>query len=351
MSLYAVIMAGGKGERLWPVSTQKRPKQLIAFDGKKSLLRTTVDRLMPLAAPERICCVAGKDIAEAVSSELEDIPAGNMLIEPFGRNTAPCVAFAAAWISRHDPDAVMAIFPSDHHVSDNDAFRRAVSFGVECLADFPDMLLTLGIMPLYPETGYGYIAPLEKLRDKYGFSLFGVDRFHEKPDETRASEYIARGFLWNAGMFIWKVSAILRELEINTPSLYESTMSLMESAFRDDDILKFYTAAESISIDYAVMERAKNVGVIPASFGWNDVGSWSAVTKLLSEDAFLNAAHGDAFVYQSSGNVIWSSGKKIVLMGAEDMAVIEGDDAILVCKKTMSQEVGRVLKLMANKKA
>jgi mannose-1-phosphate guanylyltransferase len=351
MSLYAVIMAGGKGERLWPVSTPARPKQLIAFSGEKSLLRTTVDRLLPLTSPEKICCVTGKDIAAAVASDLNDIPAQNILVEPFGRNTAPCVAFAAAWISRFDPDAVMAIFPSDQDISDSTAFRKAVSFGVDCLESLPDMLLTLGIIPLYPETGYGYIAPLKKIKETDGLSLLEVDRFHEKPDAAKAEEYIKNGCFWNAGMFIWKVSTILKELEMNTPGLFENTMTLMKSNFTDEDILKFYTSAESISIDYAIMEKAKNVGVIPASFGWNDVGSWSAVTKLLNEDVNSNAIHGDAFMYQSSNNVVWSSGKKIVLIGASDMAVVEGEDAILVCRKDMSQDVSRVLKLMASKDA
>ncbi len=349
MSLYAVIMAGGKGERLWPVSSPARPKQLIAFSGEKSLLRTTADRLLPLTSPEKLCCVTGNDIAAAVASDLDDIPAQNILIEPFGRNTAPCVAFAAAWISRFDPDAVMAIFPSDQDISDSAAFRKAVSFGVDCLEVLPDMLLTLGIIPLYPETGYGYIAPLKKIKETGGLSLLEVDRFHEKPDATKAEAYIKTGCFWNAGMFIWKVSTILKELEMNTPVLFENAMTLMKSGFRNEDILKFYTSAESISIDYAVMEKSKNVGVIPVSFGWNDVGSWSAVAKLLNEDVNSNAVHGDAFMHQSSNNVIWSSGKKIVLIGASDMAVVEGEDAILVCRKDMSQDVSRVLKLMASK--
>lgn len=350
MSLFAVIMAGGKGERLWPVSTPAMPKQLISFDGNKSLIRTTVDRLLPLTSTERICCVTGKDIAEALASDLDDIPAQNILIEPFGRNTAPCVAFAAAWIERKDPNAVMAIFPSDHDISDSAMFRRVVSFGVNCLADEPGMLLTIGIMPSRPETGYGYISPQNTIKKDGGLSLLKIGNFHEKPDAAKAEEYIKRGYLWNAGMFIWKVGTILNELEKNAPELYETTRELMNSDFRDEDILKFYSACESISIDYAIMEKAENAGVIPASFGWNDVGSWSAVTKLLGKDVCLNAIHGDAFTYQSSNNVIWSSGKKIVLIGVDDMAVVEGGDAILVCKKNMSQDLSRVLKLMSQKR-
>jgi mannose-1-phosphate guanylyltransferase len=349
MSLYAVIMAGGKGERLWPVSTPLIPKQLIAFNGDKSLLRTTVDRILPLTNPDKICCVTGRDVASAVASDLHEIPAWNILVEPFGRNTAPCVAFAAAWIEKQDQDAVMAIFPSDHDISDSDMFRRVVSFGVKCLDDEPGMLLTIGIMPTRPETGYGYISPQSSLKEEGGLRLLKVGNFYEKPDAARAGEYIKRGFLWNAGMFIWKVGTILGELEKNTPSLYERTKELIDSDFREEDILKFYSACESISIDFAIMEKAKNVGVIPASFGWDDVGSWSAVTKLLEKDVCLNAIHGDAFTYQSSNNVIWSSGKKIVLIGIDDLAVIEGDDAILVSKKSMSQDLSMVLKLMAPK--
>jgi mannose-1-phosphate guanylyltransferase len=350
MSLFAVIMAGGKGERLWPVSTPLIPKQLIAFNGNKSLLRTTVDRLLPLTSPEKICCVTGEDVSAAVASDLHEIPAGNILVEPFGRNTAPCAAFAAAWIKRKDPDAMMAIFPSDHDISDSDMFRKVVSFGVKCLDDEPGMLLTIGITPTRPETGYGYISPQKILKEEGGLSLLEVGKFHEKPDSAKAGEYIKKGFLWNAGMFIWKVGTILGELEKNTPGLYEITMELTNSDFRDEDILKFYSAAESISIDFAVMEKAENVGVIPASFGWNDVGSWSAVTALLNKDVNDNAVHGDAFAYQSANNVIWSSGKKIVLIGIDDMAVVEGDDAILVSKKSMSQDLSRVLKLMAPKR-
>jgi mannose-1-phosphate guanylyltransferase len=350
MSLFAVIMAGGKGERLWPVSTPYMPKQLIAFNGDKSLLRTTVDRLLPLTSPEKICCVTGRDVAAAIALDLHEIPAGNILVEPFGRNTAPCVAFAAAWIGRLDPDAVMAIFPSDHDISDSDMFIRVVSFGVDCLDDQPEMLLTIGIMPTHPETGYGYISGQNSIKEDGVLSLLKVGNFHEKPDAARAEEYIKRGYLWNAGMFIWKVGTILRELEKNSPVLYEKTRELMDSDFREEDILKFYSAAESISIDFAIMEKSENVCVIPASFGWNDVGSWSAVTKLLEKDVCLNAIHGDAFTYLSSNNVIWSSGKKIVLIGIDDMAVVEGEDAILVSKKDMSQDLSKVLRLMSRNK-
>ncbi|HEY9161884.1 MAG TPA: mannose-1-phosphate guanylyltransferase [Desulfomonilia bacterium] len=350
MELFAVIMAGGKGERLWPVSTSLMPKQLIAFNGEKSLLRTTVDRILPLTSPEKICCVTGRDVSAAVASDLNEIPAGNILVEPFGRNTAPCVAFAAAWIEKQAPDAVMAIFPSDHDISDSDMFRRVVSFGVKCLDDEPGILLTIGIMPTRPETGYGYISPQNTLKEDGGLRLLKVGNFHEKPEASTAGEYIKRGFLWNAGMFIWKVGTILSEIEKNAPGLYEKTMELIDSDFREEDILKFYSSCESISIDFAIMEKAENVGVIPASFGWNDVGSWSAVTGLLDKDAHANAVHGDAFTYESSNNVIWSSGKKIVLIGIDDMAVVEGSDAILVSKKTMSQDLSKVLKLMAGKK-
>jgi mannose-1-phosphate guanylyltransferase/mannose-6-phosphate isomerase len=240
----------------------------------------------------------------------------------------------------------MALFPSDHDIADSEAFRKAVSFGAECLYEMPGMLLTLGIMPLYPETGYGYIAPLKKIKDGEGLSLLAVEKFHEKPDAARAEEYISRGYLWNAGMFIWKVGTILEEIGRHAPKLHENTLRLMKSDWTEQDVLRFYTDAESISIDYAIMEKAENVGVIPVSFGWNDVGSWSAVAKLLPEDANGNAVHGDSFMHRSSNNVVWSSGKKIVLIGIDDIAVVEGDDALLVCRKDMSQEVSKVLKMI-----
>lgn len=344
MALHVVIMAGGKGERLWPISREGMPKQLLSFDGRSSLIRNTVNRLLPLAGAGCVYVVTGRDIAALMARELPDISPDNILAEPFGRNTAPCIAFAAAWIARQDPQGIMAVFPADHAIHDTLSFRKAVTFGAGCLAEHPEALLTIGIKPTHPETGYGYIAPAEVMHAADGLVLQRVRAFHEKPDLARAEAYIGAGCLWNAGMFMWRIDTILRAFEHHMPELHRDLLHLAASAWSEADIRQFYEAAPAISIDYAIMEKADDVAVIPAEFGWNDVGSWDAVGALLPADADGNAAQGVTHFHTSRRNVVWSSGKRIVLIGIEDLVVVEGEDAILVCPREQAQEVSKVCK-------
>lgn len=344
MGLHTVIMAGGKGERLWPVSRDGMPKQLFVLEGGRSLIRNTVDRLLPLTAPERMYVVTGNDIVTLIARELPDLPRENILAEPFGRNTAACIALAAAWISRNDPDGLMAVFPSDHLIRDTAAFQDTVAFGAQCLKDFPEYLITIGIRPKYPETGYGYIAPGEALSTGNVLNLYRVESFHEKPDRSRAEEYINRGYLWNAGMFLWRVDAIMHAFERYMPKMYHDLVLLFSSKWRNEDILRFYQDVEAISIDYAIMEKASKVAVIPSAFSWNDVGSWDAVGKLLVPDQNGNAVRGPSYLHESSHNVVWGCGKQIVLIGIDNMVVVEGEDAVLVCPRKRSQDVSKVLK-------
>jgi mannose-1-phosphate guanylyltransferase len=303
-----------------------------------------VDRLLPLTSPERVCIVTGSDIAHHVAAELPDIPASHILAEPFGRNTAPCIAYAAAWIAARDPQGVMAVFPSDHAITDTEAFQKTVAFGAQCLREFPEHLITIGIEPTHPETGYGYIAPSEVMHSGGTLVLRKVAAFHEKPDRPRAQNYIAQGCLWNAGMFMWSVDTILRDIKRHVPDLYDNLMRLSASAWQDSDILSFYENARAVSIDYAVMEKAAKVAVIPADFGWNDVGSWDAVGKLKQTDQHGNTAQGKAYFHECRNNVVWTEGKPIVCIGIENMVVVEGEEAILVCPRERSQDVGAVLK-------
>ncbi len=344
MALHVVVMAGGKGERLWPVSRADRPKQLISFGSDKSLIRATVDRLLPLAGPERVCIVTGADIAPQVAAELPDIPASNILAEPFGRNTAPCIAYAAAFIAARDPQGMMAVFPSDHAIADTDVFQKTVAYGAQCLHDFPEHLITIGIEPTHPETGYGYIAPSEVMHSGGTMVLRRVAAFHEKPDRERAQNYIAEGFLWNAGMFMWRVDTILRDIKRHVPDLSDNLMRLSASAWQNSDILSFYENARAVSIDYAVMEKAAKVAVIPADFGWNDVGSWDAVGKLKPKDRDGNTVEGTAYFHECRDNVVWAGVKPIVCIGIDNLVVAEGEEAILVCPRERSQDVSSVLK-------
>ncbi len=345
MALHVVIMAGGKGERLWPLSREGMPKQLLSFGMEKSLLRATIERTAALTAKERIYIVTNTRIASSVCEQLPDVPPANILAEPVGRNTAPCIAYAAAVISLKDPDATMAVFPSDHIIKDPGRFIDAVNFGVSTLKNHPELLITLGMIPDHPETGYGYISPGEALQQDRGLVLHKVNSFHEKPDRDAARRYIEGGYLWNAGMFLWRVDAILREFRKHTPGMYDDLMSLRSSMSAGaNEIASFYERVTPVSIDYAVMEKTSSAAVIPAEFGWNDIGSWDALGNILPGDNRGNVLSGDVFVEESSNSVVFSTSKKIVVMGVENLVVVEGDDAILVCPRDASQGIGAIVR-------
>lgn len=343
MAVHAVIMAGGKGERLWPVSTPDMPKQLHSFGTGKSLLRSTFERLEGIANAHRVYVVTNSEIAGKVSEQLPELPPENILVEPVGRNTAPCIAYAALQISKKDPDAIMTVFPADHLVGDNAGFRDAIIFGIEALAGRPELLITLGMVPDHPETGYGYIAPGDTLDQDGPLKLHRVLTFREKPDAETAKEYIAKGFLWNAGMFIWRVDTILEAFKRYLPLMYGLLSDMgAQGGVTKQEVDDFYTAVEPISIDYGVMEKASSVGVVPADFGWNDIGSWDALAKMLPKDGAGNVTEGDVFLEASANNIVLAADKKIVLVGVEDLVVVEGENAILVCPRRQSQLVSKV---------
>jgi mannose-1-phosphate guanylyltransferase len=345
MALNIVIMAGGKGERLWPLSREGKPKQLLSFGSQQSLLRSTFERTAALTQPEHVYVVTNAEIADKVSEQLPELPKKNILAEPVGRNTAPCIAYAAAVISIDDPDAVMAIFPSDHIIGDPLQFTQAVSFGVGALKNNPELLITLGMIPDHPETGYGYIAPGEVLQRDNKCMLHKVNAFHEKPEKAQAQEYIEKKYLWNAGMFLWRVDTILREFKDHLPAMYKDLMEFLTALnSQQDDPTAFYGKVEPVSIDYGVMEKTRHAAVIPVEFGWNDVGSWDAIGNVLPCDDKANVTSGSVIIEESKRNVIWSTSKKIVAIGIEDLVVVEGDDAILICPRDKSQGLSTILK-------
>lgn len=345
MAIHAVIMAGGKGERLWPLSKPDMPKQLHSFGTGKSLLRNTFERLTGLTDSSRIYVVTNAEIAGKVQEQLPEVPAANILVEPFGRNTAPCIAYAALVISQKDPDAVMTVFPADHLIGNSDCFLGALKFGIDTLAGRPEILITLGMVPDHPETGYGYIAPGNIIDDNGEFKLHGVITFKEKPDEATAAAYIAKGFLWNAGMFLWRVDSILKAFRSYMPRMYGQLMSMgAQGGITPREVQEFYESTESISIDYGVMEKASAIGVIPADFGWDDIGSWDALGKILPRDESGNVVQGDVLLEDSANNVVWNTEKRIVLIGINDLVVVESEDSILVCPRNKSQQVSKVAK-------
>ena len=348
MPVHAVIMAGGRGERLWPLSTPDEPKQLHSFGTGSSLLRSTFERAAALTGSERVYVVTGEGIAARVLRELPELPPENVLVEPVGRNTAPCIAYAAVVISRKDPEAVMAVFPADHLISEPDRFARAISFGIESLKEHPGLLLTLGMVPDHPETGYGYIAPGEVMAEGRSHRLHRVLAFREKPDLDTAGEYIQKGYLWNAGMFLWRAVAILEAFRVHLPGMYRLLSNLASRpSISPEDVREFYSGVESVSIDYGVMEKAAEAGVIPAEFGWSDIGSWDALGKVLPKDQEGNVTGGEVLLRDSTGSVAWSTQKRVVLLGVSDLVVIEGKDAILVCPRKRSQDVGGIARLVS----
>ena len=345
MALQVVIMAGGKGERLWPVSSAQTPKQLIPFDGDKSLLRSAFERSLALTRPENIHVVTSADLAGKVMDELPEMPGENVLAEPVGRNTAPCIGYAAAVIAKKDPHAVMAVFPSDHLIREPDKLKDAIIFGAGALESHPDLLITLGVVPDRPETGYGYIAPEVVLLSQGGLILKRVKAFHEKPARILAEQYLKSGYLWNAGMFLWRVDTILDMFSRHMAELHEELMKLMAGLGVDADCVeRFYQASPSISIDYGIMEKADRVAVIPVDFGWSDVGCWDAMGNLFATDDSGNTVRGSAELINADNNVVWSMDKRIVIIGVNDLVVVEGPDSILVCPRALSQQVSTVAK-------
>lgn len=350
MALQVVIMAGGKGERLWPVSSSQTPKQLIPFEGEKSLLRSAFERSLTLTSAENIHVVTSTALAGKVQGELPEMPPANVLAEPVGRNTAPCIAYAAAVIAKKDPRAVMAVFPSDHLIREPEKLKEAILFGAWALQSHPELLITLGIIPDRPETGYGYIAPEVVLLSQGALTLKRVKAFHEKPARIVAEQYLKSGYLWNAGMFLWRVDTILDMFSRHMGDLNEELVKLR--AVLDVDagcIDRFYEASPSISIDYGIMEKADRVAVIPVDFGWSDVGSWDAMGNLFETDDGGNTVRGSAELINAGNNVIWSMDKRIVLIGVNDLVVVEGPDSILVCPRALSQEVSVVARKLDKK--
>ncbi|MBA4397398.1 MAG: mannose-1-phosphate guanylyltransferase [Syntrophus sp. (in: bacteria)] len=344
--MYAVIMAGGRGARFWPRSRESKPKHLLDIVSDKTIVRETVDRISPLIRPENILIVTGESHAQELMRQLPDIPQENIIIEPVGRNTAPCIGLAALHIKRKAPDAVMLVLPSDHLIADEDQFRKILS-AAAAVAQRGDDLVTVGIRPTGPETGYGYIEQGREQDTIEGEKVYDVRSIREKPDLTQARSMLARGgFSWNSGMFIWKVSVILKALEQWLPDLYAGLLQIeaaLGSARETAVVAQVYQQTRSVSIDYGVMEKARNTLVIPGNFGWSDVGSWDALWEVSPHDEHGNAVRGEAITIDSRNCLVHSPGKTVALVGVEDLIIVETADALLICKRGASQGVRKVV--------
>ncbi|MBN1381486.1 MAG: mannose-1-phosphate guanylyltransferase [Deltaproteobacteria bacterium] len=351
--MYAVIMAGGKGSRFWPKSRERMPKHLLDIISEKTIIQETVGRIKHLIPAENIFIVTGASHAGELIRQLPEIPKDNILIEPVGRNTAPCIGLAAVHIRGKDPDAVMAVLPSDHLIANEARFLDLLKIAAE-MAGKGDYLLTIGIEPTTPETGYGYIERGEKIASIKDEDIYTVRSIREKPDLETANALLEQGgFFWNSGMFVWKVSAILGAIEKWLPEIYDG-LSTIETALGTSQekkvIEEVYQTICSISIDYGVMEKADNALVVSGNFGWNDIGSWDALWDVLDKDEQGNVVKGPFIGIDAENSLIHSPRKLVALVGVEDLLVVETDDALLICKRGKSQKVKNAVEKLAEQK-
>lgn len=345
MKITAVIMAGGRGERFWPRSRNSFPKQFLSLTGDgETMIQKTVHRLSSLVAPEDIFVVTNAAYASVVNEQLSDIPAENILFEPAARNTAPCIGLAAAVIRKRYGDAVMMVLPSDHLIKFNQMFIDTLKTAASA-AQKGNGLVTIGITPTYPETGYGYIQ--FEADDNGTTGVYNVKRFVEKPNIELAKEYVNSGeYLWNSGMFVWKVSSIEANLRKYLPDMTEGLNKIAEAAGTDlfnDVVAEEFPKFRSESIDFGVMEKASEVYTIPGNFGWDDVGSWLALERVNRTNEYGNMIQGDVISINTKNTIVCGGKKLIATVGIEDLVVVDTDDALLICAKDSTQDVKKVI--------
>lgn len=344
MKVTALIMAGGRGERFWPKSRKNLPKQFLSLtDDGKTMIQHTVERILPLVAMEDIYIATNRDYASLAQEQLPDLPKENILCEPIGRNTAPCVGMGAVHINKKYEDALMVVLPSDHLIKYNSMFVNVLKDACE-VAEQGDNLTTIGITPNYPETGYGYIKfDSEKNLGR----AYGVECFVEKPNMEKAKEYVADElYLWNSGMFVWKISTILDNMKAFMPATYEGLMKIQDAIGTEDEdavLEQEFVKMESESVDYGIMEKAKNIYVVPGTFGWDDVGSWLAVGRIRKSNEYGNVVSGNVITVNSRNSIIEGGEKLIATVGISDLIVVDTEDAMLICEKENAGDIKKVL--------
>lgn len=355
--LYAVILAGGSGTRFWPLSRELYPKQLLKVFSEQSLLQETARRVASAIPGERILVVTGGAHAEAIRFQLEEagVPGRNILVEPVARNTAPAIGWAAEVIRKRDPDGIMLVMPADHILREQDKFLLAVELAIKVAQE--GWLVTFGVTPIRPETGYGYIqAGARRILGSHGdLTALRVARFVEKPDLRTAKRYLRSGkFYWNSGIFIWRAEAILTEMRAAAPALADGLDVLAAAVDTPDEGLtlkNFYQDAESISIDYAVLQKTRRAAVIPAPFRWSDVGNWRSLEEVVDKDEAGNVRIGPVLDFGSRGSIFYGEQRLVATIGLTDMVVVDTADATLVCPKERAQEVKQVVELLRQRNA
>ena len=357
---YPVILAGGRGTRFWPLSRKRRAKQLLALDGEQTMIQQTVQRLLPLAAPNHFWIITNEELQAAIARQVPRLPKKQIIAEPVGKNTAPAIGLAAFLLHRLDPRATIGLFPSDHVIGDEKTYRDVIQRGTE-IASAGNNIVVLGIRPTRPETGYGYIesgAPLE-------MEVLRVRRFTEKPDVEHATQFVSAGnYFWNSGMFLWSALTLVNALQEHLPktaALLEEIASVYQTSKFSSTFRKLYPKCENISVDYALLEprsakgeQASNIYCIPADFGWNDLGSWAALhehhsLKSKSADGNLIASDG-SYTLNARGNYVHAPGKFVATVGVDNLVVVETEDALLITSRERSQDVGKVVQYLDQRK-
>ncbi len=349
--IYAVIMAGGSGTRFWPLSREALPKQFLAIGEPKPLLSAAAERMLPLCGWEGLMVVASQKHMGPVKKILRKIPKKNLIVEPRPRNTAPAIGLAAATVTARDPDGIMVVLPSDHIIRPPGRFRKLIRAAVSEART--GALVTLGVVPTQPETGYGYIQAGRELRSVGGSQVFEVEAFTEKPDLPRAQEFVKAGnYYWNSGMFVFKASAIMRALASHMPELHAG----LQEAFsrpaqkRARRLKRLFNRIEGISIDYAVMEKASNIHMLPCDTQWSDVGSWAALPGVRKLDEAGSVVAGDVLALDSHGCVLHSEGRLLACVGLQDMVVVETPEAVMVCPVKEAQRVKLIVEELRRRK-
>lgn len=357
---YPVILAGGSGTRFWPRSRRRLAKQVLALDGKQTMIQKTMERLLPLGTEKDFWVITNEFVAEEIQRQLPQIPARQIVIEPEPRNTAPAIGLAAFLLERTAPDSIVGMFPADHVIGDEKKFRKVLQRAVE-IAGKEDHIVVMGVQPARAETGYGYIETGDKLESE----LFRVKRFTEKPNQQRAEEFVTAGnYYWNSGIFVWSARTLtraLREHLSETAPFLEQIAAAWGSRDFDKKFAQLYPRCENISIDYAVLEprsakgeHSSNLFCLRADFGWNDLGSWAALYEhhaALHKDNARNVVEGkDSYSVNATGNYIYAPEKFVATVGVHNLIVVETEDAILVTTREHSQDVGKIVKYLNEKK-
>jgi mannose-1-phosphate guanylyltransferase len=348
-SLFAVILAGGRGTRFWPRSRRRRPKQLLRFGAPRSLLQATLARVRPLVPPSRTLVVVTRELAGAVRRELRAVPAANILVEPRGRNTAPAIALAAHVASARAADATLLVLPSDHHVGDPRAFREAARRAARFAARRPEALVVFGIRPTRPETGYGYIVT-ERTTARAGTrgAPVRVERFIEKPALPRARALArTRGAYWNAGVFVWRARTYLDALDASAPGVARPLARAAAAAgraARAAALGRAYERVPATSADVAVLERSRDVFAIPVAMQWSDLGSWISLSEVFPSDGEGNVVEGRHVGIATRGSILLAPDKLIATIGVEDLIVVDTGDVLFLCRKSRAQDVRQLVR-------